>query len=197
MSVYFSTDDRKNKRGDFLIRLSWHYNGTRFQTTVGLTTKHRILNNRVEAGCKKNSKNMTPEKINVILEKIEHFINECETYAWEKKVKLTSGTMRGLFKDYKSINFTQEKEIKEKWIISSPSDGLYWQKYDGGFYKKLCVAVDSSDSTKKYVIYQELFGHSRIFSIIQEEFYGNIVYLDKIVKRFTEISADIALMSLL
>ena len=95
------------------------------------------------------------------------------------------------------MNFTQEKEIKEKWITKSPSNGLYWQKYDGGFYKKICVAFDSNDATKKFVIYQEVFGHSRIFSILQEEFHGSINFHDKIIKRFTEVSEEIALMSIL
>lgn len=192
MAVYFSSEDRGNKRGDHLIRLSWHCQYDRFQTTIGLSTSNVISDNRVK-GINCNSKNMTPEEINVILERIEKFIYGCEAYALEKGVKLKNGTMRGLFKDYKSMNFTGEQEIMERWITRVPSNGLYWHKYDGGFYKKLCEAVDSSDSSKRFVIYQELFGHSRIFSIPYEEFYGIVDFDGRAVKRFVEVPADLAL----
>ena len=76
MAVYFSTDSRRNKKGDYLIRLSWHYSGARFQTTIGLTTKHDISRNRVKSGNKKNSKNMTFEEINFHLKKIEDFLKD-------------------------------------------------------------------------------------------------------------------------
>ena len=192
MAVYFSTEDRNNKRGDVLIRLSWHCQNERLQTTVGLTTKMSISSNRVISG-RRNSKNMTPDEINVILERIEKFLSGCEAYALEKAVKLKNGTMRGLFKDYKSMNYTCEQEIMERWINCAPSNGLYWHKYDGGFYKKLCEAVDSSDSSKRFVIYQELFGHSRICSIPYEEFYGIVDFDGRAVKRFVEVPADLAL----
>lgn len=193
MAVYFSTDDRRNKRGECLIRLSWHLQYERFQTTVGLTTKSGISGNRVHIGNRPNSKNMTPDEINMILEKIEKFLLGCEAYALEKGVKLMNGTMRGLFKDYKSMNFTCEREIKERWIQSTPSDGLYWHKYDGGIYKKLCEAIDSSYPSKRYVIYQEVFGHTRVFSIPYEEFYGQVEANGTMLKHFIEVSEDIAL----
>ena len=192
MAVYFSTEDRNNKRGDVLIRLSWHCQNERLQTTMGLTTKMSISSNRVKNGSR-NSKNMTPDEINVILERIEKFLYRCEAYALERGVKLKSGTMRGIFKDYKSMNYTSEQEVMERWIMSTPSNGIYWHKYDGGFYKKLCEAMDSSDSSKRYVIYQELFGHSRIFSIPYEEFFGTIEFEGRVVKRFIEVPADLAL----
>ena len=192
MAVYFSTEDRNNKRGDVLIRLSWHCQNERLQTTVGLTTKMSISSNRVK-GSRRNSKNMTPDEINVILERIEKFLYRCEAYALDRGVKLKNGTMRGLFKDYKSMNYTCEQEIIERWITSAPSNGLYWHKYDGGFYKKLCEAVDSSDSSRRYVIYQEIFGHSRIFSIPYEEFFSTIEFECRVVKRFVEVPADLAL----
>lgn len=193
MSVKFTTEERGNKRGDFLIRLSWQCHYERLQTTVGLTTISGVSGNRVCVGHKKNSKNITPEEINAILEKIENFLYDCEAYALEKGVKLQRGTMRGLFKDYKSMNYTCEQEIMDRWITSTPSNGIYWHKYDGGFYKKLCEATDSSDSSKRYVIYQEVFGHSRIFSISLDDFYGIVEFNGTMVKRFIEVSADIAL----
>ena len=91
------------------------------------------------------------------------------------------------------MNYTCEQDIMERWINCAPSNGLYWHKYDGGFYKKLCEAMDSSDSSKRYVIYQELFGHSRIFSIPYEEFFSTIEFEGRVVKRFIEVPADLAL----
>ena len=192
MAVYFSTEERGNKRGDYLIRLSWHLQYERLQTTIGLTTKMGISSNRVKNGAR-NYKNMTPDEINVILERIEKFLYGCEAYALEKGVKLKNGTMRGLFKDYKSMNYTCEQEIMERWINCAPSNGLYWHKYDGGFYKKLCEAIDSSDSSKRSVIYQEIFGHSRIFSIAYDDFYGTVDFEERVVRRFVEVSAEMAL----
>ena len=100
------------------------------------------------------------------------------------------------YKEFKTSNFTNDQEVMMKWITTSPSDGLYWQKYDDCCYKKLCEATDSSDSTTKYVIYQELFGRSRIFSMPIEEFYGTVEYQGKILKRFVEIDQEIALYQL-
>lgn len=193
MAVYFSTDRRSNKAGDALIRLSWHYRGVRFQTTVGLTTKHGISGNRVKAGDKKNSKNMTFEEINSHLEKLEDFLKQCEAYSLKIGVDLQCGTMRALYKDYKSGNYSNKTEIIEKWITVSPSNGVYWRSYDDYFYKKLCIATDSTNSEKKYVIYQELFGHSRILSMPIDDFYGDIEDNGKIVKRFEEESSKVAL----
>lgn len=188
MAVYFSTDRKSNKSGDSLIRLSWHYNGERFQTTVGLTTKHEISANRVKAGNKKNSKNMSFEEINFHLEKIESFLKRCEAYSLKIGVALHSATMRALYKDFKTGNYDSETEIIEKWIVSSPSNGVYWQRYDGVFFKKLCEAVDTSDMAKKYVIYQELYGNSRIFSMLFDEFYGDVEYNGCKIRRFIEAS---------
>lgn len=193
MPVYFSIDDRKNRSGDARIRLSWHYNGARFQTTVGLTTKLRISGNRVKIGNDRNSKNMTPEEINSHLEKIENFLKRCEAYSLQIGVNLQCGTMRALYKDYKAGNYCNEIEIIEKWITATPSNGLYWRDYEYNYYRKLCVATDSADSEKKYVIYQELFGHNRILSMPIDDFYGNVEYNDKIVKRFEEESSETAL----
>ena len=193
MAVYFSTDSRCNKNGDSLIRLSWHYNGTRFQTTIGLTTQHDIFENRVKAGDKKNSKNMTFKEINYLLEKVENFLKRCEAYSMKIGVDLQCGTMRALYRDFKSSNYSNETEIIEKWIVVSPSNGEYWRSYDDNFYKKLCIATDSTADEKKYVIYQELFGHSRILSMPIGDFYGNVEYNGKIVKRFEEESSEIAL----
>ena len=186
MAVYFSTDSRCNKNGDSLIRLSWHYNGARFQTTMGLTTKHNISENRIKAGDKKNSKNMTFEEINFQLEKIENFLKKCEAYSLKIGVTLRSSTMRALYKDFKSGNISNDTEIIEKWITASPSNGLFWRSYDRYFYKKLCIATDSANTEKKYVIYQELFGHSRILSIPIEEFYGDVEYNGRKIRRFVE-----------
>ena len=41
--------------------------------------------------------------------------------------------------------------------------------------------------------YQELFGHSRIFLITYEEFYGIVDFDVRAVKRFVEVPADLAL----
>lgn len=193
MAVYFSTEERGNKKGDYLIRLSWHHKGERYQTTIGLTTKTCVSKNRVISGGRRNSKNMSVDEINLILEKIEKFIYACETYAMKIGVSLMNGTMRGLFKDFKASNYANEQDIIQKWITVSPSNGLYWHKYDGHFYKKLCEATDSSDSSTKYVIYQELFGKSRIFSMLIEEFYGMVEYEGQILCRFAEVSPEIAL----
>ena len=193
MAVYFSTDRRSNKTGDALIRLSWHYNGARFQTTVGLTTKHGISGNRVKAGNKKNSKNMTFEDINLHLEKIENFLKSCEAYSLKTGIDLQCGTMRALYKDFKSGSYSGETEIIEKWITATPSKGMYWRSYDDNFYKKLYIATDSANTEKKYVIYQELFGHSRILSMPVDDFYGDVEDNGKIVKRFKEESSKIAL----
>lgn len=54
-------------------------------------------------------------------------------------------------------------------------------------------ATDSSDSSTKYVIYQELFGQSRIFSMLIEEFYGMVEYEGQILSRFAEVAPEIAL----
>jgi len=129
---------------------------------------------------------MSLDEINQILEKIERFIYACENHAMKIGLSLMKGTMRGLYKDYKASNYTNEQEVMQRWITASPSNGLYWHKYDGYFYKKLCEATDSSDTTTKYVIYQELFGQSRIFSMPVEEFYGMVEYEGQILKRFTE-----------
>lgn len=193
MAVYFSTEERGNKKGDFLIRLSWHFKGQRYQTTIGLTTKSSISHNKVTSGGRRNSKNMSVDEINLILEKIEKFIYACETYALKIGVSLMNGTMRGLFKDFKASNYTNEHEVIQKWITVSPSNGLYWHKYDGHFYKKICEATDSSDSSTKYVIYQELFGQCRIFSMPVKEFYGMVEYERQILKRFAEVTPEIAL----
>ena len=150
MAVYFSTEERGNKKGDYLIRLSWHHKGERYQTTIGLTTKTSVSKNRVISGGRRNSRNMSVDEINLILEKIEKFIYACETYAMKIGVSLMNGTMRGLFKDFKASNYANEQEIIQKWINVSPSNGLYWHKYDGHFYKILCEATDSSDSSTKY-----------------------------------------------
>ena len=193
MAVYFSTDSRRNRNGDYLIRLSWHYNGARFQTTIGLTTKHRISENRVERGAEKNSKNMTCEEINFHLEKIENFLKKCEAYSLKIGVDLQCGTMRALYKDFKGGNYSSGTEIIEKWIAVSPSNGGYWRSYYGEFHKKICIATDSTSAEKKYVIYQELFGHRRILSMSIDDFYGDVEYNGKIVKRFEEVSSDFAL----
>ena len=193
MAVYFSTDDRSNKRGDYLIRLSWHHHHERFQTTTGLTTISGVSQNEVKLGNKKNSKNMTPDEINSILKRIENFINKCEAYALEKGVRLMHGTMRGLFKDYKAMKYTCEQEIIDRWLAPSPSNGLYWHRYNGGFYKKICDATDCSDPKKHFVIYQELFGHSRIFSMPLMEFTGTIEHEGKTTPRFVEVTAELAL----
>ena len=192
MAVYFSTDSRSDKHGNAPIRLSWHCQDDRFQTTIGLSTKYIISNNRVK-DMNYNSKNMTPKEINVILERIEKFIYSCEARALEKGVKLKNGMMRGLFKDYKSMRFTCEKEVMERWIKSTPSNGLYWHKVDGEFYKKLCEAADSVDNEKLYVIFQELFGHSRIFSMPKDEFEGHVELKGEKKKLFVEVSEDEAL----
>ena len=193
MAVNFTTEERGNKKGDFLIRLSWHLKRQRYQTTIGLTTKTNISNNRVISGGRRNSRNMSVDEINQILEKIEKFIYTCEVYAMKTGVSLTKGTMIGLFKDFKASNYANEQEIMQKWITVSPSNGLYWHKYDGHFYKKLCEATDSSDSSTKYVIYQELFGKSRIFSMPIEEFYGMVEHEGQILCRFAEVEPEIAL----
>lgn len=195
MAVYFSIEDRGNKNGDHMIRISWHHKGQRLQTTTGITTNNKIKRNRVE-GSKRNVKNLTSEEINFMLDKIEKFLCACEAYAMKIGVSLMTGTMRGLFKEFKTSNFTNDLEVMMKWITTSPSNGLYWQKYDDCCYKKLCEATDSSDSTTKYVIYQELFGRSRIFSMPIEEFYGTVEYQGKIFKRFVEIDQEIALYQL-
>ena len=192
MAVYFSTEERRNKNGDVMIRLSWHHKGQRFQTTTGLTTHNPFSNNR-DKGPNRNAKNLTSQEINFMLEKIEKFISACEAYAMKTGVSLMNGTMRGLFKDFKASNYSNDQEIMQKWITASPSNGLYWHKYDDGFYKKLCEAIDSSDSTKKYVIYQELFGQSRIFSIPIEDFYGMVECQGQVLKRFIEVDSMIAL----
>ena len=98
-----------------------------------------------------------------------------------------------LVQGFKASNYANEQEIIQKWINVSPSNGLYWHKYDGYFYKKLCEATDSSDSSTKYVIYQELFGQSRIFSMLIEEFYGKVEYEGQILCRFAEVAPEIAL----
>lgn len=193
MAVYFSTDSRRNKKGDYLIRLSWHYSGARFQTTIGLTTKHDISRNRVKSGNKKNSKNMTFEEINFHLKKIEDFLKQCEAYSLKLGVDLQCGTMRALYKDFKSGNYSSEAEIIEKWITVSPGNGDYWRSYDDHFYKKLCIATDSANMEKKYVIYQELFGYSRILSMPIEDFYRDVEYNGRVIKRFEEIPSEFAL----
>ena len=196
MAVYFSTEDRNNKRGDVLIRLSWHCQDERFQTTIGLSTQNIISGNRVKGGIY-DSKSMTPEEINIILGRIEKFMYRCEAYALELGVKLKNGIMRGLFKDYKSMRFTCEKEVMERWIKSTPSNGLYWHKVDGGFYKKLCEAADSVDNKKWYVIFQEVFGHSRIFSMPKDDFEGYIELKGELKKLFVEVSENEAISAFL
>ena len=196
MAVYFSTDSRCDKHGNSPIRLSWHCQDERFQTTIGLSTQNIISGNRVKGGIY-DSKSMTPEEINIILGRIEKFMYRCEAYALELGVKLKNGIMRGLFKDYKSMRFTCEKEVMERWIKSTPSNGLYWHKVDGGFYKKLCEAADSVDNKKLYVIFQEVFGHSRIFSMPKDDFEGYIELKGELKKLFVEVSENEAISAFL
>ncbi len=195
MALYFSIESRINRKKEALVRLSWYCCGERIQTTTGLLAGNISglrARPRHDSNDVKNSKNMTYAEINQLLEKIYRFITSCEEYARSNEVKLTRNIMRGLFLEYKSLNFTCEQEVMDRWITPIQSCGLYWQKYDGGLYKKLCEATDYSDTTRKYVIYQELSGHSKIFSMAKEKFYGSVEFNGECVKCFVEVSAEIA-----
>ena len=95
--------------------------------------KNNIINNKVKE-TKNNNKNNEPKIINYIpneKRKLDHILNESESFSISESVRKSKNNLENLIKDYKSDNINKIYESEKESIVNQGIESQRSSKYQG------------------------------------------------------------------
>ena len=163
MSVRFTLEKRTNKFGECPIRLSWSFDGRRYQTTVGYSIMETDWDEKdsLVKPKTKNQNGQSADDINFYIKRIGLVVTSIEQHFVGKERSIDTDTMKHAIRDALSKDIARPEDILERclegWESLPEIETGYYKGPHGEYYKLICD-TKGWYNTDRYYVLQQLFG---------------------------------------